>query len=176
MTLVPITAPIEVLPLPEPELVIVPALLIEDPESEVVPELVLFIIILLVPVLLLILPLKYKGHPELFEVLLIVKLLFNVILPEKVQFPLSASLCIVKVPLLPEATVIGFAQVWLKPSLDFTDSVALAIPLVSPRVITFAESPRELLFAPPTTLPALIVKPPVKVLATLANESVLVPC
>ena len=87
-----------------------------------------------------------------------VRLLLSVMAPLKV---LAALLVIFKVlPLLPEATVIGLANV---PPPAF--NVASTLPLVSPMVMTLEFAPKAFGLVSPETVPALMVKPPVKVFA-----------
>ena len=93
-----------------------------------------------------------------------VRLLFSVTAPLKI---LAALLVIFSVlPLLPAATVIGLANVPANPPL----SVASALPLESPIVI--GPVPKALALVVPETVPALMVRPPEKV---LAPERVTVP-
>lgn len=150
VTLVPMTELMVVVPLPAPELVIVPILLIETVERVVVLVFVVLIITLPVPVM----------PPDNVNVLaaLIVKLLFSVIAPLKVALTV---LVILNVPLLPEATMIGLAI----GEIDALNA-ASALPLVFPIVIVpVPEPPKALVLTEPVTIPALMVKPPVKVLA-----------
>ena len=87
-----------------------------------------------------------------------VRLLFSVIAPLNVGLEVEVML---SVPLLPEATVIGFGKVRLSPI-----NVALALPVESPRVIVpVPEPPKALVLVVPLTVPALMVRPPVNVLA-----------
>ncbi len=93
-----------------------------------------------------------------------VKLLFKVIAPLTVEPDVLFGEIILNVlPLLPEATVIGLANVNAVP-VGLTDKVAFAVPLVSPMVIApVPEPPKALVLVAPFTSPALMVKPPVKV-------------
>ena len=91
----------------------------------------------------------------------IVKLLFNVTAPLKIGLKFLPLLAILNVPLLPEATVIGLAKVNDASPIN----VAFALPLVSPMVMTFEVAPKALALVWPATVPAFIVKPPVKVFA-----------
>ena len=148
-----------VVPLPEPEFVIVPMLLMEVVESKVKPIVGLLIVILPVPVTP---PVNIRSPEEPPVVEVNVRLLFNVTAPLKVGLQLLVAL-ILNVPLLPEATVIGLANV---PS-NRPCNVAAALPLVSPIVTTLVFAPKALALVWPSTVPALIVNPPVKVLAPL---------
>src|SRR6185295_11335029 len=87
-----------------------------------------------------------------------VRLLFRVTPPLKI---LAALLVMLKVPLEPVATVIGWANVPANPPF----SVALALPLLSPSVITLALAPKAFALVVPLTLPALISNPLVNVFA-----------
>ena len=88
-----------------------------------------------------------------------VRLLFSATLPLKVI--LFVAPVIVRVPEEPERTVI--LLVWVPLNEDL--SVALALPLVSPRIIVPA--PNAAADVVPVTVPLLIVKAPVKVFARL---------
>ncbi len=64
--------------------------------------------------------------------------------------------------MFPDATVIGLANVPAKPPFN----VALELPVLSPRVMApVPEPPKALVLVVPLTVPALMVSPPVKVLA-----------
>ena len=136
VTFVPMTALMVVVPAPELELVIVPMLLMEVVESKVKPIVGLLIVILPVPVTP---PVNIRSPEEPPVVEVNVRLLFNVTAPLKVGLQLLVAL-ILNVPLLPEATVIGLANV---PS-NRPCNVAAALPLVSPRVITLELAPKAL--------------------------------
>jgi len=150
VTFAPTAALMVVVPVLVPELVMVPMLLmlLEIVVAAVVP--VPLIIRLPVPVMA---PLKVS---RLVKVGARVRLLFKVTAPLKI---LAALLVIFSVPLLPEATVIGLANVPTNPPFK----VALALPLESPMVMIFAFAPKALALVVPETVPARMFKPVVKV-------------
>lgn len=72
-------------------------------------------------------------------------------------------------PVVPVASTIALAYVSV---VLPASNVALTLPVVSPMVMTLLFAPKALALVLPLTVPALMVKPPVKV---LAPESVRVP-
>ena len=152
------TALMVVAPLPVPELVIVPVLLMDVPESVIVPAPVVASTKLPVPALVLILPLKVRLLAPGARV----KVLLSVTALLKMSV---ALLVIVSVPLLPALTVMGLVKV---PERVPPLNVALALPLVFPIVIV--PIPKALRLVLALTCPASMVTPPVK--EVLAPERV----
>jgi hypothetical protein len=149
VTLVPILELIVTIPCPDPELVTVPTLLIAPVEIVTVLRSLLLIITSPVPVI--------PPVIVIFEVVVaIVSALFKVIAPLNVGV---LELVIVAVPLDPEATVMGLANVKFEPPIK----VALAVPVVSPIVIVLLFAPKALALVVPVTVPFLMVSPLVKV-------------
>jgi hypothetical protein len=157
VTLVPMTAEITCVPLPELELVIVPVIFTEPVISLIIPVLVELIVTFPVPVIP---PAKSDVEP----VLVTDRSWLKVIAPLNVDPELPQPM--VEVPLLPETTLMAFPIV--VPPLA---KVALALPVVSPSVIVAVPAPFALLTK---AVPALIVKPPPKVFAP-ESVSVLAP-
>src|SRR6185436_9475878 len=141
-------------PVPLPLLVIVPPLLIDAPDSVIVPVPVAFRIRLLPPDTL---PLKVRLLPTGDRT----RSLLSVTPPLKMLAALSV---IVATPVLPDATTMGLAKVPASPPLN----VALAEPPESPIVITLVVAPNEFAFVP-VTVPDLIVRPPVNVFAEVVK-------
>src|SRR6266404_3266193 len=141
-------------PAPVPELVMVPVLLTKVVSKNVLLTVpVLFRTISPVPVTP---PLSFT---EPVPLAVRVRLLLSVTAPLNTAL-LFPELPMVRVPELPEATVIRLANVRVSPS-----SVALALPLVSPNVTV--PEPSAFAFVVALTVPALIVTPPLNVLLLL---------
>jgi len=104
-----------------------------------------------------------KVSPKVVVDTSVTSWLLNVMAPLKVE---AALLVMVAVPVLPDATVIGFANGPANPPLN----VALALPLPSPIVMTLEFAPNAFALVVPLTVPDLIVKPPVNVFTPLSTR------
>jgi len=150
VTFAPMTALINVAPLPAPELVIVPVLLTLAVDRVITPAPVALRVRLPVPVIP---PLKVRALATGDKLR---AWLLSVTAPLKM---LAALEVMVATPVLPEATEIGLANVPTKAPLN----VALALPLESPMVIVpVPVAPPKDPATSPLTVPDLMIRPPVK--------------